>query len=103
MASAHGAVRLQLRVHLADEPVKVWGDELGRRVSHGRAREPGRDHHHRQKTFHGMLQEAENQLSTIVFSAWVGHGGEIGMLPLSIVDWIRDASLMTELFLPKEP
>ena len=50
-----------------------------------------------------MLQEAENQLSIMVISAWVGYGDVIGMLPLSIVDWIREPSLITELLEPKEP
>ena len=56
-------------MHLADEPVEVGSNKLGGRVRHGGAGQPAGNHHHRQNSIHGMLQEAENQLSIIVFSA----------------------------------
>ena len=42
-----------------------------------------------------MLQVVENHWSIIDISAWVGYGGDGGIVPWSMVDWIREASFCT--------
>ncbi len=51
---------------------------------------------------YGVPHWVENQLSSAVISAWVGYGGEIGMLPLSVSRCTRVASLMTPCWVLNE-